>query len=346
MPASTSRSHPDNQWRRPPLDTLVFHWWTALDAAQSALGAAAVYLGEYELSMRGVGLGAERDEIVEILRGLSRDLHQDSRLLDLLATRAGTNRMLGLPREVSACVFDLDGVLTASASLHASAWAETFDAFLLERAERSRRQFIPFDREGEYQEYIAARPRLEGIRAFLASRGISLPEGGPGDAPDAETVHGLGNRKNLALQDRFVRLGVTAFEGSRSYLEAARMLGLRRAVVSASAHTATILERAGLTNLIDEQLDAATIEREQLQPKPAPDTLLAACERLRVLPHQVADFETTTVGITAARTAHMRVVVGVDRTGHNHPLRASNADVVINDLGELLGGASVPVSVS
>ena len=146
--------------------------------------------------------------------------------------------MLGLPDGVVACVFDLDGVLTTSATMHALAWAETFDPFLLERAERSHREFVPFDRRTEYQVYIAGRPRLEGVRGFLGSRGIGLPEGDADDPAGAETMHALANRKNQVLQQHLDRQGVAAFSGSRFYLEAARSIGVHRAVVSASANTA------------------------------------------------------------------------------------------------------------
>jgi beta-phosphoglucomutase-like phosphatase (HAD superfamily) len=321
------------------LDRLATDWWSALDAAQAALRAADLYLGSEELGRRGFRLARERVEAVELLDGLAHDLHARVRLLSFLASPAVTSRMLGLPSDVIACVFDLDGVLTASAGLHASAWAETFDAFLLGRSERGRRHFIPFDRHGEYDDHLAGRSRLEGVRSFLASRGISLPEGAADDSPGVETVHGLGNRKNEVLQRRLAQLGVAAFEGSRSYLEALRMLGIRCAVVSPSANTRTILQRAGITEPIDVVVDGEVIDRQQLRVKPAPDTLLAACRALRALPEQVTAFETTTVGIAAARSAHVRLVVGVDRTGHAGALRASDADLVIDDLAELLDSA-------
>ena len=319
-----------------PVDALTARWWAALDAAQSALRAGGSSLGGAELADRSRHLAEERTKTVQLLQGLARDLHTDSRLLRLLAAPRIVPKMLGLPEGVTACVFDLDGVLTTSATAHAAAWAETFDRFLMERAERSRRPFVPFDRSSDYEAFIAEKPRLDGVRAFLAGRGISLPEGSPDDPPGAETVHGLANRKNQALQRRLDREGVAAFEGSRGYLEAVRMLGLRRAVVSASAHTATMLEGAGLAGLIDCRIDGRTIAAEHLRAKPAPDTLLAACRQLDVPPGRTVVFETTPAGISAARAAGVRLAVGVDREGHSRALRASDADLVINDLTELL----------
>ncbi len=320
------------------VDALAAQWWSALEAAQSALRAAARYLSPQEVAERGHRLAEERGVAVHDLEGLAHDLHAHSRLVRWVGTPSVSRQMLGLPGEVSACVFDLDGVLTTSAAAHAAAWTETFDAFLIERAERSHRPFIPFDHDRDYDEHIAGRPRLDGVRAFLASRGISLPEGTPADRPGTETVYGLANRKNQALRRRLDRAGVAAFEGSRCYLEAARMLGLHRAVVSASSNTVTILERAGLADLIEERVDGETMRSEHLLPLPAPDTVLAACELLHVQPRQTVVFETTPAGIAAARQAGARLAIGVDRNGHTRALRASDADAVIGDLSELLVG--------
>jgi beta-phosphoglucomutase-like phosphatase (HAD superfamily) len=289
------------------------------------------------LGERSHRLVDERGDVARLLQGLTR-LQADSWFVHWLSAPALTSRMLGLPGGVLACVFDLDGVLTASATLHASAWAESFDAFLMNRAKRGQREFPPFDRS-DYQRSLAGRPRLDGVRALLANRGISLPEGSPDDPPGADTVHGLANRKNEALRRRLDRDGVSAFEGSRSYLEAARLIGLRGAVVSASANTTTILEQAGLGHLIEQRIDGTTIEAERLRPKPAPDTLLAACRRLGIEPGRAAAFETTPAGIAAAREADFRLVIGVDRNGHSRALHASDANLVIDDLADLLNRA-------
>jgi beta-phosphoglucomutase-like phosphatase (HAD superfamily) len=321
--------------RERTLDTLAATWWTALATAQSALQAAGLSLKADELSRRSLRLAAERTETVRLLDALARDLQTDSRLIGLLSVPGLTPRLLGLPHGVTACVFDLDGVLTTSAALHSAAWAETFDPFLLERAELSRRELALFDERHDYPEHIAGRPRLNGVRAFLASRGISLPEGEPGDAPGAATVHGLANRKSRALQDRLERQGVSAFAASRCYLEAARLLDVHRAVVSASLNTEDMLARAGLSDLVEDCVDGAAIEVRRLRPKPAPDSLLAACEDLHVAPDQTAVFETTAVGVAAARAAGAKLVVGVDRSGAEEQLRGSDADVVVEDLAEL-----------
>ncbi len=310
-------------------------WWAALDAARSALHSAGPYIGPQELGAQTSRLASERHDIIQLLQGMAREQRTASWLLRWLAAPALTRRMLGLPDGVIACVFDLDGVLTTSATMHALAWAETFDPFLLERAERSHREFVPFDRRTEYQVYIAGKPRLEGVRGFLGSRGIGLPEGADDDPPGVETMHGLANRKNLLLQQHLDRQGVAAFSGSRFYLEAARSIGVHRAVVSASANTAGILESAGLAHLIELSVDGNTIAAEHLRAKPAPDTIVAVCRKFDVQPGQLASFETTPAGITAARAAGVRLTVGVDRSGQDDELVAGDADLVISDLAEL-----------
>ncbi len=238
-----------------------------------------------------------------------------------------------------ACVFDLDGVLTPSASIHAAAWAVTFDELLARRVEATGERFAPFrpfNRDTDYAEHIHGKPRLEGVAAFLASRGIRLAEGHPDDPPGDATVYGLANRKNELLLERLDREGVTAFAGTQEYLEEARGAGLLLAVVSASANTDKILERAGLAALIDERVDGNTIRSEHLQSKPAPDTLFAACSRLGVEPGRAAAFETTPVGVAAARAAGFGLVIGVDRRGRADMLPPHGADRVVTDLSALL----------
>jgi HAD superfamily hydrolase (TIGR01509 family) len=319
---------------RPPpsIDDLVGSWWTALEAGGSALRAAGRYLDGEEVSRRNQQLREERADTMRLLGDLARDGHSESRLLRLLGAPALRRSMIGLPEHVTVCVFELDGVLTTSAAVHAAAWAETFDPFLLERAEHHRRPFMPFLRDHDYDEHLAGAPRLDGVRAFLASRGISLPEGRDSDPPGTATVHGLANRKNEALQQHLDREGVEAFAGVRSYLVAAGMLHVRRAVVSASANTKAMLERAGLDDLVEELVDGRVIEAERLRPRPAPDSLLAACRRLGVTPHQAAAFETTPAGIAAARAAEVSLAVAVGP----QPAYAAEADVVVSDLADLL----------
>jgi beta-phosphoglucomutase family hydrolase len=245
-------------------------------------------------------------------------------------------QVLGLPDDVAACLFDLDGVLTDTAAVHNRAWTEMFDAYLKDRAERVGGEFVPFDPGSDYPEYVDGRPRPDGVRAFLASRGIELPDGAPDDPPDAETVHGLGNRKNELLLRAIDRNGVRVFEGSRAYLIAAREAGLRRAVVSSSANTRQVLDVTGLAGYVEVVVDGTTVRSEHLHGKPAPDTFLAAADRLGVGPDRAAVFEDATSGVAAGRAGGFRCVVGVDRIGHAAELRAHGADLVVTDLAELL----------
>lgn len=322
--------------RAAEIERLAGESWMALEAGEAALRAASHYLDPADVRERRRRFAEGRAQTTDQLHRLARDLHTDSPLLHWLDSPTATRTLLGLPIGVNACVFDLDSVLTTSTNVHVAAWADTFDSFLLAGAARQREPFIPFDRDGDYHAYLAQRPRLDGVRAFLASRSISLPEGGPDDPPDAKTVHGLANRKTRALQRHFASEGVAAYIGSRCYLEAAHLVGIRRAVVSASANTDEILERAELTHLIDERIDAHTIGSEQLAPKPAPDTLIAACRLLGVDPADTADFETTPAGIHAARSAGIRLVIAVERDGIVDALHAAEPDVIVNDLGQLL----------
>jgi beta-phosphoglucomutase family hydrolase len=243
---------------------------------------------------------------------------------------------LGLPSGVTACLFDLDGVLTDTAAVHARAWAEMFDAFLQERARQTGEPFLPFDISADYPSYVDGKPRLDGVRDFLASRGIRLPETSAGDAPDEPTVKALGDRKNAIVQQRIEQDGVRVYPGSRRYLEAAERAGLRRAVVSSSANTEQVLRVTGLAPLIELRVDGVTIKQEGLRGKPAPDTFLAAARRLGVTPEQAAVFEDALAGVEAGRAGGFGCVIGVDRIGHAAALAAHGADRVVTDLGDLL----------
>ncbi len=245
--------------------------------------------------------------------------------------------MLGLPEGVTACLFDLDGVLTDTAAVHNRAWKETFDSFL---AARDGEGFTPFDPRADYETYVDGKRREDGVRSFLTSRGIELPEGAPDDPPGAPTVHGVGNRKNELLLKRIDEDGVTVYEGSRRYLQAARDAGLRRAVVSSSANTGQVLEVTGLGELVELRVDGVTAREESLPGKPAPDTFLRAAELLGVAPAQAAVFEDALAGVQAGRAGHFGHVIGVDRVGQARALQQHGADVVVQDLDELLGGAS------
>ena len=316
------------------VDVLRARWRVAFDAAVAALRSARPCLPPDELQRRSNLLEAERGPTTELLQALARDRHE-SRQVSLTFSPWEARQLLGLPADVQACVFTLDGVLIGSAAIHADAWAETFDELISRRIERTGGRFAPFNPRVDYPRHIHGKPRLDGVRAFLASRGISLPEGDPGDPPGLETVHGLANRKNQSLLQRLDEQGVHAFDGSRRYLEIAHDAGLQCAVVSASANTPTILERSGLADLIDQSVDGNTIVAERLRAKPAPDTLLAACRQLGVDPQHAAAFETTPAGIAAARAAGFRTVIGVNSTGRADGPRVEAADVVVTGLDEL-----------
>ena len=241
--------------------------------------------------------------------------------------------LLGLPDGVTACLFDLDGVLTDTAAVHNAAWSETFDAFL---RQRDGEHFRAFDPKTDYNSYVDGKRREDGVRDFLTSRDIHLPEGGPDDAPGAATVHGVGNRKNQLLLARIERDGVRVYDGSRRYLQAARDAGLRRAVVSSSANTAQVLAVTGLAELVELRVDGVTAREESLAGKPAPDTFLRAAELLGVAPAQAAVFEDALAGAQAGRAGNFGFVIGVDRVGQAQGLRDSGADRVVDDLDELL----------
>ena len=232
--------------------------------------------------------------------------------------------VLGLPAGVKACLFDLDGVLTDTASVHDRAWTQVFDEFL--RAHDGA-GFTPFDPDLDYGRYVDGKRREDGIRDFLASRDITLR--------DAE-VTALGDRKNELLLQRIATDGVVVYDGSRRYLAAAKDVGLRRAVVSSSANTAQVLEVTGLADLVELRVDGVTAARRSLAGKPAPDTFLAAAADLGLAPSQCAVFEDAEAGVQAGRAGAFGLVVGVDRTGHAEALRAHGADVVVGDLAELL----------
>jgi beta-phosphoglucomutase family hydrolase len=250
--------------------------------------------------------------------------------------RADGAVVIGLPDCVRACLFDLDGVLTRTASVHAAAWKEMFDGYLRERAARAGEEFVPFDPVADYSEYADGKPRYDGVRSFLIARGIELPEGDPDDPPDVETIFGLGNRKNEIVLRMIREGGVEAYEGSVRYLEAARDAGLRRAVVSSSTNTHEVLVAAGIEGFFDARIDGVVAEREGLKGKPAPDTFLAGARVLGVGPEKAAVFEDALAGVAAGRAGGFAYVVGVDRVGQAEALREHGASIVVPDLSELL----------
>ncbi|MEH1015292.1 beta-phosphoglucomutase family hydrolase [Micromonospora sp. CPCC 206060] len=247
--------------------------------------------------------------------------------------------MLGLPAHVTACLFDLDGVLTQTARVHNAAWTETFNAYLRERSVATGEPYRPFDPGPDYHRYVDGKVRADGVRSFLASRGIVLPEGAPDDPPAAETVNGIGNRKNVILLERIHTDGVDVYPGSVTYLKAAAAAGLRRAVVSASANCRDVVDAAGLTDLLEVRVDGLVARAEGLRGKPYPDTFLAGAARLGVDPSRAVVFEDALAGVEAGRAGGFGYVVGVDRVGQADDLRAHGADVVVRDLAELLDGA-------
>ncbi len=243
---------------------------------------------------------------------------------------------LGLPLGIRACLFDLDGVLTETATLHARAWQEMFDGFLAARSRSSGQPFVPFDVVEDYDRYVDGKPRDEGTRSFLASRRIEIPDGASDDPATAETIRGLGKRKNEILLASIRADGIQAFPGSVRYLRAVKRAGLRTAVVSSSKNCHEVIVAAGISELFDARVDGVVAAEQRLAGKPKPDTYLAAARAVAVLPAQAAVFEDALAGVAAGRAGRFGFVVGVDRTGQADELRRHGADVVITDLAELL----------
>ena len=251
----------------------------------------------------------------------------EARTATAAADARAARARLGLPAGIHACLFDLDGVLTQTVLLHAAAWKETFDAFLRERSRCEHESFVPFDVR-DYERHVDGRPRYDGVRAFLAARGIEVDDAG---------VIALGDQKNEHLLELIRQRGVEPYPGSVEYLLSVRDAGLRRAVVSASANCGAALEASGLANLFEVRIDAARATADKLRGKPSPDTFLAAARELDVEPAEAAVFEDALAGVAAGRAGGFGFVVGVDRSGHAEDLRRAGADRVVPDLSELLG---------
>ncbi len=244
--------------------------------------------------------------------------------------------MFGLPDGVTACLFDMDGVVTQTAVVHAAAWKEMFDEFLRDWAKRTGAEFVPFDPHAEYDAYVDGKPRLDGTRSFLASRGIDLPEGTLDDPPGTPTVYGLSNRKNDLVLAKLAAGGVQVYEGTVSYIRAVRDKGISTAIVSSSANTVQILDSAGLAGLFDVRVDGVVAKERGLRGKPAPDPFLAAAQELKAPASRAAVFEDALAGVEAGRAGRFALVVGVDRVGQAEELRKHGADIVVQDLAELL----------
>ncbi len=244
--------------------------------------------------------------------------------------------MFGLPDGVSACLFDMDGVVTQTAVVHAAAWKEMFDDFLRGYAASTGTPFVPFDARAEYDEYVDGKPRLDGTRSFLESRGIHLPEGAPDDPPGTPTLYGLSNRKNALVLAKIAAGGVQVYEGTITYIRTVKAGGISTAIVSASANTQLVLDSAGIAGLFDVRMDGVVAKQRGLRGKPAPDTYLAAADMLHVTAKQAAVFEDAQAGVAAGRAGGFALVVGVDRVGQAAELRAHGADIVVKDVAELL----------
>lgn len=242
------------------------------------------------------------------------------------------------PSSYRAAILDLDGVVTETARLHARAWKEMFDAFLDERADRAGENHSPFDAEADYDRYVDGKPRYDGVRSFLAARGIDLPEGDPEDPPTAETIQGLGNRKNEIFHALVEEHGVHVYDDAVEQINRWRSRGWGVAVVSSSKNCKAILEAADLQDLFDVRVDGVVSERLGLEGKPAPDIFLEAADRLEVEPTHAMVFEDARAGVEAGRSGEFGLVVGVSRNGNEEALRAHGADTVVHDLRKVEDG--------
>jgi beta-phosphoglucomutase family hydrolase len=243
---------------------------------------------------------------------------------------------LGLPGWVRACLFDLDGVLTDTAKLHAAAWKEMFDGFLTAQAEKTGSAVVAFDEVSDYDTYVDGKSRSDGTRSFLQSRGIELPTGSSNDSLGQFTISRLGQAKNANFLRRIRDDGVKAYPGSVRYVQAVRSAGLHTAVVSSSANCAQVLTAAGIADLFQTRIDGITVEEQHLAGKPAPDTYQAAARLLGVEPGEAAVFEDALSGVAAGQAGGFGFVIGVDRVGQADELRAHGANRVVTDLGQLL----------
>jgi beta-phosphoglucomutase family hydrolase len=235
-----------------------------------------------------------------------------------------------------AVLFDLDGVLTSTARIHASCWKAMFDDFLARRARQRNEPFLPFDIAADYKLYVDGKLRYEGVRSFLASRAISLPDGSPPDPPTADTVCGLGNRKDELVKAAIDHGEVESYPGSVALVRWLREQGIHTAVVSSSNNCEQVLRAVGILDLFDTRVDGLIAGELRLPGKPAPDTFLRAAEMLGVLPARAVVVEDAIAGVQAGRGGGFGLVVGVDRGGSGDALRTQGADVVVADLGELL----------
>jgi HAD superfamily hydrolase (TIGR01509 family) len=315
------------------LDSLAAGWQVALDAADSAIAASIPSLKGQEVGARHERLRLERQATAAELRRFARVTRTPE--IPWLSPVPLTPALLGLPPHVEACIFDLEGVLTDSSQLQASAWAHVFDELLVRFSQKAGWEFLPFDRGADYRRYLEGRPRLEGVHAFLASRGIRLPEGRPDDPPHADTAQALARHKRELIAHGLRRRGVNAIPGARRYLQAVGHAGLGRAVVSASTSTLPMLELAGLAGLVETRVDAEAFRTEHLRSRPAPDLPLSACRGLGVEAEQAVSLTHSPAGVAAAHAVGMHVI-GVGDEATQELLAGFGADRVAPSLTSLL----------
>jgi beta-phosphoglucomutase family hydrolase len=240
------------------------------------------------------------------------------------------------PDKFDAVLFDLDGVLTATAKVHAAAWKRMFDEYLRQRAAAKGEPFRPFEIATDYKQYVDGKLRYDGVRSFLASRGIELPEGEVTDPPAHETISGLGNRKNEFVHEVLRAEGVDVYDGSVDFVRQLHGQGIKTAIVSASRNCRAVLEAAQIADLFDFCVDGEVASRLELAGKPAPDTFLAAAKQLGVEPARSVVVEDAVSGVQAGRAGGFGLVIGVDREGHPEALKEAGADFVVGDLRELV----------
>jgi HAD superfamily hydrolase (TIGR01509 family) len=317
----------------PPLDRIALKWERAFDADDRALAAAGARPLDLDVADRRRDLAQERWQTADLLTCVARVA--DVRPAPWVSLIPVSRKMLGLPNDVRACLFDLEGVLTDSGALQARAWADAFDPFLQRLSEQTDWPYVPFDPEVDYRAFIDGRPRIEGVHLFLNGRGIHLPEGHPDDPSDAASAYGLARRKSEALTRGLHARGVNTIGGARRYLEASASAGLARVAVSASTRASPMLELAHLAALIDECVDADVIAAQGLRSRPAPDLLLAACERVGVRPDAAVTFTHSPEGVAAGHTAGL-VVIGVGVGERGELMRGFGAELVVSSLGSML----------
>jgi beta-phosphoglucomutase family hydrolase len=238
--------------------------------------------------------------------------------------------------QYDAVLFDLDGVITNTATLHATCWKQMFDEYLRERAEQKGEAFRPFDLATDYRLYVDGKPRFDGVRDFLRSRGIQLPEGNPDDPADVETVHGLGNRKNDLVNRAIAEVGVEPYAGTVQFIHQLGRDGFKIAVVTSSQNCSAVLRAAKLDASFEVRVDGNTIEAERLGGKPAPDTFLMAARLLGVEPKRTVVVEDAISGVEAGSNGNFGLVIGVARKGNAEELKRHGAHLVVEDLGELV----------